>query len=294
MVEATTKAVERVSNERVADMLDEVAQLLEAQSARNYRVRAYRRAADVVRALPIRVAKVAQSGGRKALAELPAVGKSIASSIDEIVHTGRLAMLDRLEGEVSPEALFMLVPGIGPELAERIHHDLHIDTLEELELAVHRGELEELEGFGRRRTQAVRQALASMLSRSARRAARRIGPTHTTFSTAPPRHEPSVELLLRVDADYREHAEAGRLHKIAPRRFNPEGRAWLPIYHTEHEGWAFTALFSNTARAHRLGKTNDWVVIFFERDGDEGQRTVVTEYRGPREGQRVVRGRELG
>lgn len=293
MAEATPQVEERVSNQRVADILDEVAQLLEAQGAQSYRVRAYRRAAEVIRALPTSISRVAETGGRRALAELPSIGKSIASSIDEIVHTGRLGMLDRLEGEVSPETLFMLVPGVGPELAERIHHDLHIDTLEELELAVHQGKLEDLEGFGPRRTQAVRLALATMLSRSSRRAARRIGSTHTTFSAAPPRHEPSVELLLKVDADYRQQAEAGRLPKIAPRRFNPERREWLPIYHTEHEGWAFTALFSNTARAHRMGKTKDWVVLFFERDGDEGQRTVVTEYRGPREGRRVVRGREM-
>jgi hypothetical protein len=54
-----------------------------------------------------------------------------------------------------------------------------------------------------------------------------------------------------------------------------------------------TALFSNTALAHELGRTHDWVVIYFGRDGGpEHQRTVVTETRGPLEGRRVVRGRE--
>jgi hypothetical protein len=53
-----------------------------------------------------------------------------------------------------------------------------------------------------------------------------------------------------------------------------------------------TALFSNTARAHALGRTHDWVVLFYERNGDEGQCTVVTETRGPLAGRRVVRGRE--
>ena len=36
----------------------------------------------------------------------------------------------------------------------------------------------------------------------------------------------------------------------------------------------------------------DWVVIYFERDGHEGQCTIVTEYRGPLTEKRVVRGRE--
>ena len=64
------------------------------------------------------------------------------------------------------------------------------------------------------------------------------------------------------------------------------------MLHTERAPWSFTALFSNTARAHELGTTGDWVVIYFERDGREGQCTVVTEHSGPAAGERVVRGRE--
>ena len=80
---------------------------------------------------------------------------------------------------------------------------------------------------------------------------------------------------------------------IAPRRFNPSGAAWLPILHTERDPWRFTALYSNTARAHELGRTRDWVVIYFHQDDEvEGQRTVVTETLGPLAGHRVVRGRE--
>jgi DNA polymerase (family 10) len=73
---------------------------------------------------------------------------------------------------------------------------------------------------------------------------------------------------------------------------NPDHEAWLPIYHVEKSGWHFTALFSNTARAHELGTTRDWVVIYHDRDGDEDQCTVVTERGGPLKGRRVVRGRE--
>ncbi|MAG31267.1 MAG: hypothetical protein CL908_10320 [Deltaproteobacteria bacterium] len=51
-------------------------------------------------------------------------------------------------------------------------------------------------------------------------------------------------------------------------------------------------MFSNTARAHQLGRTGDWVVIYYERNGDEGQCTVVSEHTGRLAGKRVVRGRE--
>jgi hypothetical protein len=104
---------------------------------------------------------------------------------------------------------------------------------------------------------------------------------------------PSVDILLDVDREYREKAEAGSLPKIAPRRMNPEGKAWLPVLHTRFGPWHFTALFSNTERAHDLHRIYDWVVIFYsDPDDGEGQATVVTERRGALTGRRVVRGRE--
>jgi len=52
-------------------------------------------------------------------------------------------------------------------------------------------------------------------------------------------------------------------------------------------------LFSNTARAHELGRTDDWVVVYYyDADHHEGQNTIVTETQGPMKGNRVVRGRE--
>ena len=105
--------------------------------------------------------------------------------------------------------------------------------------------------------------------------------------------QPGVDLLLEVDGEYREKAHAGLLPKIAPRRFNPEGKAWLPVLHTRFGPWHFTALYSNTERAHDLHRTHDWVVIFWaDEPGNEAQATVVTERRGALTGRRVVRGRE--
>jgi len=104
---------------------------------------------------------------------------------------------------------------------------------------------------------------------------------------------PTVDVLLDVDREYREKARAGSLPKIAPRRMNPEGKAWLPVLHTRFGPWHFTALFSNTERAHELHRVYDWVVIYYsDPDDGEGQATVVTERRGALTGERVVRGRE--
>jgi hypothetical protein len=283
----------RAGNEEIADLLERIADLLEAQDANPFRVRAYRGAASSVRAHPGALDEVLRARGLPGLDAIPGVGPSIASVIAEVLQSGRSSLLERLEGQVTPEELFSTIPGIGPALAARIHSALDVDTLEELELAAHDGRLEALPGFGPRRARAVRDALAAVLSRSARRRARRLERALGEVAEAGgPAERPPVALLLEVDAEYRRRAAAGELRSIAPRRFNPEGRAWLPVLHVERGGWSFTALFSNTARAHELGKTRDWVVLYFERDGHESQCTVVTERRGPRAGRRVVRGLE--
>ena len=196
---------------------------------------------------------------------------------------GRWAQLDRLRGSLDPAALFQTVPGIGPELAQRIHDALGVETLEALEIACYEGRLDEVAGIGARRAATIRAALAEILGRS--RLLRRGVPSTGA--------EPSVAVLLDVDKEYLNKASAGALPTIAPRRFNPGKQAWLPVLHTRRDTWHFTALFSNTARAHELGRTRDWVVLYFnDDDNPERQRTVVTEQRGALSGRRVVRGRE--
>jgi hypothetical protein len=267
-------------NQRVADRLREAAKLLEQQQANPFRVAAYRRAAETVAGLDEDLAALLEREGIEGLEALPGIGPRLATAIAQMVRTGRWAQLERLRGAVAPEQLFQSIPGLGPELAHRLHDHLEVDTLEALELAAHDGRLAQVPGIGPRRAAMLRANLAGMLART--RPGRR-----------QPGAEPGVDLLLEVDREYRDKAERGALPTIAPRRFNPSGEAWLPVLHTERADWHFTALFSNTARAHELGRTRDWVVIYFAQDsGPEGQRTVVTESRGPLAGRRVVRGRE--
>ena len=285
-----------VTNDQIAELLEQVADRLEAQHANIYRIDAYRAGAAVVRGHETSIQDLALAEGQKGLDALPQIGSSLSGSIDEIAHTGRLRLLERLEGRLSPVELFKTVPGIGEELAERIHRELELDTLEALEVAAHDGRLDAVAGFGPRRLEAIRDILATMLARSARGRARRFEALRQAGAriSAPETVEarPDVDLLLQVDEQYRQKVEADELPRISPQRNNPEGVAWLPILHSYEDGWHFTALFSNTDRAHELGRVRDWVVIYFERDGHEGQCTVVTEYRGPLTGRRVVRGRE--
>jgi hypothetical protein len=273
-----------VENQRIADRLREAAQLLLAQGANPYRANAYREAAASLERLPRDVCAIYRSEGLRGLDAIPHVGLGIATAIGEMVATRRWGQLDRLRGAAEPEKLFQVVPGMGPELAKRIHDRLHIDSLEALETAANDGTLERVPGIGPRRVAAWRAALDGMLGRIRAR---------TPAAMQDTSREPPVALLLEVDREYTEQAAAGKLHRIAPRRFNPENVAWLPILHTQHGAWHFTALYSNSALAHRLERHRDWVVIYFyDSDHVERQRTVVTETHGVLAGRRVVRGRE--
>ncbi len=274
-------AVARTENAALAARLRDYADLVDGQAANPFRARAYRNAADFVERLPRPVSAILAAEGREGLDALPGIGPRIAAALAELCLTGRWSQLDRVRGEAEPEALFRTIPGIGPALARRLAEDLHLSSLEALETAAHDGRLAEAAGWGPRRLRMVQSALAERLGRPRLRRARAVA------------ERPPVSMLLDVDQAYREAARDGRLPRIAPRRFNPTAEAWLPILHTERGEWRFTALFSNTPLAHQLGRTHDWVVIFYETDATpEGQCTVVTETQGPMRGRRVVRGRE--
>ena len=275
------------TNERIAALLERIGHLLETKETNPYRVRAYFNAATTIRGEEHSIAELADE--RTALTKLPGIGDSLAGLIEEYVKTDQSALLRELESETAPGTIFDRIPGVGETLGRRIAETLDIRTLEELEQAAHDGRLDKVEGFGEERVRAVWTALAGMLSNTAQRRSRE----RLSDGAAAGQDEPPVAVLLDVDAEYRRKAAAGDLDTIAPKRFNPEGKAWLPILHTRRGDWAFTVLFSNTARAHEAGQTNDWVVIYFERDGQgEEQRTVVTQAQGPLTGRRVVRGRE--
>ena len=331
----TFKSKALFSNDDIAYIFEQVADLLEAKGDDYYRIRAYRAGAASIRALEQPAFEILESEGLKGLEKLPHIGKRLAQSIQELAHTSELALLERLLLEVSPEDLFTTVPGVGPVLARRIYRGLGVDSLEALEQAAFDGTLATLPGFGHSRLQMVRDGIGAILGRAAYQQQRLRRWQHTSASQRTNAQEtkarairpkpaprpikasatpqptdlqptelqsagpyaiaPSIELLLAVDRQYRELATAGQLRRVTPKRFNPEQRRWLPVMQLRQGGWDFNVLYSNTARAHELGKTHDWVVIFYERDAANGktvsgQCTVVTETRGKHRGDRVVRG----
>lgn len=266
-----------MDNATIAKKLADYAAYLEGEDANVYRIRAYRRAADTVRTLDRPLQDLYAAEGRAGLEALPGVGAHLSYTLESLVKTGEFRTLRPDGGHVDPERLLTSLPGVGPQLARLLHEQLGITTLEEMERAAHEGRLGTL-GIGHKRLRGLIDALAGRLGRY-----RVAGPVTG---------EPPVGVLLGVDTSYRENARLNRLPTIAPRRFNAEHEPWLPVYLDQRAGWHCRALFSNTALAHRLNQTHDWVVIHFDDGASSGQRTVVTETRGDLRGRRVVRGRE--
>ncbi len=266
-----------MNNADIARKLNEYADYLESEEPNIHRVRAYRRAAQTIFALDRPASELLAEKGRAGLDELPGVGASLAYTIEGLIRTGEFHTLRPTGGHIDPERLLTSLPGVGPQLARVLHERLGVSSLEQLELAAHDGRLAQA-GVGPKRLRGLIDALAGRLSR--------------TRLPEPVRGEPPVDDLLAVDAEYRRQADEHNLPTLTPRRFNPENEPWLPLYNTDRGGWRFRALFSNTALAHRLSRTRDWVVISFHDGFTSGQRTVVTETVGDLRGRRVVRGRE--
>jgi putative hydrolase len=271
-----------ITNKEIAAKLREIASLLDEQKASRFRVSAYLNAAKSIEVMDEPAEDLLRRDGFQALLEIPGVGEGIARSVNEYLMTGRMSRLESLQTGHDPIALFEQIPGIGPRSAHRIIETLHIDTLEALELAAHNGRLKTVPGFSTKKIALVQAWLAHILGYRQPRAE----PQQIIA-------EPPIGLLLKIDEHYRNKAQVGELPTIAPKRFNPSGEAWLPILHTTRQSWHFTALYSNTGRAHQLNRVKDWVVIsFYDDKHHEGQHTVVTETRGAETGLRVVRGRE--
>jgi helix-hairpin-helix protein len=153
--------------------------------------RLYRHAAAGVRRLPKPLAEIWREQGDEGLRGLTGVGERLATALRTLVTTGRLPMLDRLRGETDPVALLESVPGIGRVLAERLHCEFGIDSLEDLEAAANDGRLSDLAGIGKKKLGGITDTLATRLGH-----VRRPGFTYKT-------DEPSVEELMPALAPLR-------------------------------------------------------------------------------------------
>jgi DNA polymerase (family 10) len=130
----------------VADQLERLASLLDLSGATFYSVRAYRRAAELIRATPVSVAELVQSGRVR---ELRGIGPAIEARLRELVETGRIAELAELESEVQPELVAIgRLAGLAPARMVEVGRALGVSSVSELREAAEAGRLREAPGIG--------------------------------------------------------------------------------------------------------------------------------------------------
>jgi DNA polymerase (family 10) len=148
------------ANGDIARIFSRYATLLEIDGANVFRVRAYQNAARLIDGLPRSVADMVREHAD--LTELEGIGADLAGKIEEIVDTGRLAVLDELERRM-PAALGELatLPGLGPKRIKALYEALEVRNLEDLERAARSGRVRGIRGFGQKTVDRVLRTIAA-------------------------------------------------------------------------------------------------------------------------------------
>ena len=155
-----------MENQELAAVFERIAALLEIKGEVVYKYLAYRRAAESLRSLSEDIQIVAQEGRLK---EIPGVGKAIADKIEELLQTGELQFLRKLEEEVPPSLLDILeIPDVGPKKAALFWHEAGITTIEELAAAAKAGKLRDLPGIGEKSEQKLIEGIEALSRRTKR------------------------------------------------------------------------------------------------------------------------------
>ena len=145
-----------ITNEEIADIFFNVAELLEIDEANHYRINAYTNAAVTIVNASESLARKVERG--EDLTVLPTIGRDIALKIEEIVKTGELSMLEELEQTLPPQTVELShVPGVGAKRVRLIEDQYGPVSDEVLRRAARRGELARLPGIGPKIQNAIKR-----------------------------------------------------------------------------------------------------------------------------------------
>lgn len=156
-----------VRNQEIADIFDEMADLLEIEGANPFRVRAYRTAAQLLGGYSRPLHKMVSR--HEDLTQLPGIGADLAKKIETIVKTGRLPQLRDLEKHTPKTVVALLkLPGLGPKRVGILFKQLKIKNFDDLEKAAKKHRIRELQGFGEKTEQAILEHLGKQAGKSQR------------------------------------------------------------------------------------------------------------------------------
>jgi DNA polymerase (family 10) len=161
-----TTGVKRYTNADLARIFEKIADLLEIKGEVIYKILAYRKAADSLDNMSRDVNEIWQAGE---LTAVPGVGKAIAEKISELLSTGKLEFLEKLQKEVPASLVEVLkVPDVGPKKAALFWHEAGVTNLAELEAAARHGKLRGLPGMGEKSEQKVLAGIEALARRTDR------------------------------------------------------------------------------------------------------------------------------
>lgn len=156
-----------MENAQVADIFDEIADLIELEGGNEFRIRSYRSAARTVRDLSERLEDLVEEG--KDLSEIPNIGESTAEKIHEILDTGTCERLEEMRRKVPPGLVaLMRVPRLGPRKTMQLHKELGVESLEDLKEACENGKVRDLEGFGEKTEKNLLKGLRTLAETAGR------------------------------------------------------------------------------------------------------------------------------
>ena len=156
-----------MNNAQIAEVFQDIANLLEMKGDKPFTIRAYRRAARTIERLPMELDDMLRQNQN--LQEIPGIGKAISDKITEMANTNSLAYYDRLKAEFPDGILEVLeIPGLGPKTVKRIWHELDVTTVAQLEIAAQDGRLAALPRLGKKTAENIARQIQFQRSKSSR------------------------------------------------------------------------------------------------------------------------------
>ncbi len=150
-----------MENQVIARIFDEIADFLEIKGENPFKIRSYRKAAEVIRAFPRRLEDYVREGGD--LRRIEGIGEAIEKKIKEILESGDCNLHRRLLGEMPYSLLSLLrIPGLGPKTVGLLYSSYGINTVEELREFLLSERARDLPKFGPRKIEKVLRSLERM------------------------------------------------------------------------------------------------------------------------------------
>ncbi len=154
------------SNKQIAALLRRIGGILDILGENRYKIMAYRRAADSIESLPRDLADYWREGR---LREIPGIGEALSEKLDELLRTGHMSYLEKLEQQVPPGVVDMLeIPEVGPKTARLVWEKLGITSVQQLKAAAEAGQLRQLPGMGAKTEQRILAGIQALERRSRR------------------------------------------------------------------------------------------------------------------------------